>query len=158
MTDATTERPVRQAVPADPVSWAGMALDGAPASIPDARRFATDFVARLYGERDLPVSPAVTGTVQLVVSELVTNACKYAPGPSALHLELAGSDLEITVWDTSPALPLARAAEPGRVGQHGLEIVTALCEGLTMQRQPIGKRITARVPALPAAGSAPGRF
>lgn len=41
--------------------------------------------------------------------------------------------------------PLARAAEPGRIGQHGLEIILALCEGYDVQRQPVGKRITVRI-------------
>jgi hypothetical protein len=43
---------------------------------------------------------------------------------------------------------VARAADPGRVGQHGLEIVMAISQGFEAQREPVGKRITARI-ALP---------
>lgn len=75
----------------------------------------------------------------------MTNAQKHAPGPCLLNRELVGSCLEITVWDSSSALPTVSPAEPGRVGRHGLEIVTALSEDLAIQRTPIGKRITARV-------------
>ncbi|WP_444852263.1 ATP-binding protein [Streptomyces sp. NPDC000229] len=91
------------------------------------------------------VSPQAVGAAQLVVSELVTNACKYVPGPCAVDLEVDGPALQITVWDTDPALPVARAAEPGRIGQHGLEIVMALCEGFDVQREPVGKRIGVRL-------------
>jgi hypothetical protein len=49
------------------------------------------------------------------------------------------------VWDSDPVLPVARAADAGRVGQHGLEIVMAVAEGFGAQREPVGKRITARI-------------
>ncbi|MEU2160986.1 ATP-binding protein [Streptomyces chengbuensis] len=123
-------------------AWAGAVYDGGPGSIAEARRFSAQFLVDRHGFD--PASEAV-GAVQLIVSELVTNACKYAHGPCALDLERIPSGVEITVWDSSTALPLARAADPGRVGQHGLEIVLALCEGFTVQREPVGKRITVRV-------------
>ncbi|MFB7116291.1 ATP-binding protein [Streptomyces sp. NPDC056190] len=99
----------------------------------------------------LPVSGQIMGMVQLVVSELVTNARKYAPGPCTLTLEATGGAVDITVWG-EPTLPTARAADPGRVGQHGLEIVLAVSEGFTARREPVGKRITVTIP--PADGPA----
>ncbi|WP_455711480.1 hypothetical protein [Streptomyces coeruleorubidus] len=51
----------------------------------------------------------------------------------------------MTVWDSEPRLPIAQAADPGRAGQHGLEIVMAVCRSLEMHREPVGKRITAAV-------------
>jgi signal transduction histidine kinase len=59
---------------------------------------------------------------QLVVSELVTHARKYAPGPVLLDLRVTGAVVEVVVWDSNPVLPAAQAADPGRVGPHGLEI------------------------------------
>lgn len=56
--------------------------------------------------------------------------------------------MEVVAWDSEPVLPVARAADPGRVGQHGLEIVMAISQGFEVQREPVGKRITARI-ALP---------
>lgn len=44
----------------------------------------------------------------------------------------------------------ARAADPERIGQHGLEPVEALTKSLFTEHEPVGKRITARV-ALPDA-------
>jgi len=85
------------------------------------------------------------GMVQLVVSELVTNARKYAPGPCLLTLEVSDGAVEVTVWDSEPVLPIAKAADPGRVGQHGLEIVMAVCRSIEVRREPVGKRIKAVV-------------
>lgn len=33
----------------------------------------------------------------------------------------------MTAWDSEPRLPAAQAVDPGRVGQHGLESVLAVC-------------------------------
>ncbi|MFG2790246.1 ATP-binding protein [Streptomyces sp. NPDC048419] len=129
---------------APPSGWAGAAYDGTSDSIGEARRFATDYLRRLAGE-GLLVSTDGVGAVQLVVSELVTNAVKYSPGPCLLDLEPVGDALDITVWDSSLTLPTVAPPEPGRVGKHGLEIVAALSEELQARRTPIGKRITARV-------------
>ncbi|SEO06321.1 ATP-binding protein [Actinacidiphila rubida] len=130
---------------------AGAAYDGGTESIADARLLAREFLDQVR-ESGIRVPAATVSEAQLVVSELVTNACKYAPGPSALSLEVRGTVLEITLWDSEPVLPMARAAEPGRIGQHGLEIVFALCEGFDVQREPVGKRITVRL-ALHARGA-----
>ncbi|MBX4178394.1 ATP-binding protein [Streptomyces geysiriensis] len=83
------------------------------------------------------------GMVQLVVSELVTNARKYAPGPCLLDLEINEGAVQITVWDSDTTLPSVQAADPTRIGQHGLEIVMALSQTFCVHREPVGKRITA---------------
>lgn len=125
-----------------------VALEGGTACIAQGRDAAVEFLTRVQGEHGLPVSPRAMHLTQLVVSELVTNACKYAPGPALLELRVAGDAVEATVWDSDPVLPVARAADPGRVGQHGLEIVMAVAQGFEVRREPIGKRITVRI-ALP---------
>jgi two-component sensor histidine kinase len=84
---------------------------------------------------------------QPVVSELVTNARKYAPGPVLMDLRIVGDTVEV-VWDSDPVLPVARAADAGRVGQHGLEIVMAVAQGFEVQREPVGKRITVQLALL----------
>jgi anti-sigma regulatory factor (Ser/Thr protein kinase) len=124
---------------------ASVAYEGRPGSIGEARGFARDFLGRVQAVQGLPVSGRVMGMVQLVVSELVTNACKFAPGPCVLDLEVSHGAVEITVWDTDPTLPVARAADPGRVGQHGLEIVMAVCQGFEVRRESVGKRTKAVV-------------
>ncbi len=124
------------------------ALEGDSASIAEARRVAADFLIRVQTEYGLPVTERAMDLTQLVVSELVTNACKYAPGPALLCLRVTGAVVEIEVWDSDPVLPVARAADAGRVGQHGLEIVMAVVQGFSARREPVGKRITAHLPLL----------
>jgi hypothetical protein len=65
-----------------------------------------------------------------------------------MELRIVGDLVEVVVWDSDPVLPVARAADAGRVGQHGLEIVMAVAQSYEVHREPVGKRITAVV-ALP---------
>ncbi|MFC8100091.1 ATP-binding protein [Streptomyces sp. NPDC057363] len=125
-----------------------VALDGDGHVIAEARHRAMDFLTRVQAKHGLPVSARSMDLTQLVVSELVTNARKYAPGPVLMELRIIGAVVEVVVWDSDPVLPVARASDAGRVGQHGLEIVMAVAQGFEAQREPVGKRITARI-ALP---------
>ena len=115
------------------------------AEIAEARDLARSFLTDVQAVHGLPVSDRAMGMVQLVVSELVTNARKYAPGPCLLTLEISGGAVEVTVWDSEPVMPIAKAADPDRVGQHGLEIVMAVCRSIEVHREPVGKRIKAAV-------------
>ncbi|MGW5473517.1 ATP-binding protein [Streptomyces chartreusis] len=122
-----------------------MALEGDGTSIAQARHRATEFLLQAREGYGLPVSQQVLELTQLVVSELVTNARKYAPGPMLMELRITPHAVDIVVWDSDPAIPAARAADPGRIGQHGLEIVQAVTENLSVDPEPVGKRITARI-------------
>ncbi|MET9935382.1 MULTISPECIES: ATP-binding protein [unclassified Streptomyces] len=108
-----------------------------------ARIVIRDFLHSVQSVHGLPVSERVMDTAQLVVSELVTNARKYAPGPCLLTLTLDEGAVEVGVWDSSTAMPLILGPDPQRVGQHGLEIVIALCRSFEIHREPVGKRVKA---------------
>lgn len=123
----------------------GFALGGDDGCIADARQHAAAFLDQAGEEYGLPVTARARDLTQLVVSELVTNACKYAPGPVLVELGLTPGAVEVVVWDSDPEVPAARAADPGRIGGHGLEIVKAVSEGLSVDREAVGKRITARI-------------
>ena len=123
----------------------GYALTGDGGCIAQARHHAADFLTRLRNDHGLDVSPRALDLTQLVVSELVTNARKYAPGPVLMELCVSGTTVIVAVWDSDPTVPAARAADPDRVGQHGLEIVKAVTQDLAVQRQTVGKRITAHI-------------
>ncbi|MFJ8802844.1 ATP-binding protein [Streptomyces sp. NPDC102487] len=124
---------------------ASLALDGDGSRIAHARHLAADFLAKVRDAHGLPVLTATVEIVQLIVSELVTNARKYAPGPALLHLRATDGVLQIELSDSSPVLPAPKAANPERVGQHGLEIVTALAQHVSVQATAAGKRVTAIV-------------
>ncbi|MEU3298137.1 ATP-binding protein [Streptomyces longwoodensis] len=131
-----------------------MALQGDGTSIAQARHLAAQFLTRVQAEHGLPVSQRAVDVTQLVVSELVTNARKYAPGPVMMDLRIVGDLVEIVVWDSATELPVAKAADAGRVGQHGLEIVMAVAQGFEVQMEPVGKRITVRIALLDDPGGA----
>ncbi|MEU8139098.1 ATP-binding protein [Streptodolium elevatio] len=92
---------------------------------------------------DARVSEDDADLAQLVVSELVTNAHKYAPGPSRLILTRTSDAVHVSVEDSSRDLPRPHGSDPMRSGQHGLEIVVAVCRSLDIRREPVGKRVTA---------------
>nr|WP_181805643.1 ATP-binding protein [Streptomyces shenzhenensis] len=119
----------------------GIAWDGARTSVAEARCVVRAFLAR-HGLRpeDRPSQDA-----QLVVSELVTNALRHAPGPAELVLELqpGAERLLIAVRDCSPSPPALREDDPARVGGHGLRLVRRLCSQVRTVPAPPGKRVVA---------------
>ncbi|MFI5761785.1 ATP-binding protein [Streptomyces sp. NPDC051563] len=117
-----------------------MALDGSE-PIAGARRAARSFMTAVQAVHGVPVSDRAMSMVELVVSELVTNAYKYAPGPCLVDLEVHDGAVEISVWDTAAQLPAVSPADPSRVGQHGLEIAMAACRSFEVRREPVGKRV-----------------
>ncbi|MEU9271873.1 ATP-binding protein [Streptomyces sp. NPDC048251] len=124
---------------------AGYALNGDDGCIAEARHHAIAFLDQAHTDHHLLVPARARDLTQLVVSELVTNALKYAPGPVLMELRIHAGSVDIVVWDSDPTAPTARAADPGRIGQHGLEIVKAVTEDLFIEQEPVGKRITARI-------------
>ncbi|GAA2287092.1 ATP-binding protein [Streptomyces ruber] len=133
---------------------AGYALGADDGSIADARNHAAALLDRARDDHQLPMPGRTTDLGQLVVSELVTNARTYAPGPVLTELRVTVEAVEVVVWDSSPTLPAAKAADPSRIGQHGLELVKAVTEDLSTDREPVGKRITARITLSDASGTA----
>ncbi|MET7683398.1 ATP-binding protein [Streptomyces sp. NPDC005423] len=82
---------------------------------------------------------------QIVVSELVTNALRHAPGPGSLALEVTpdAALLRITVRDASPRPPELREPDARRVGGHGMQLVSRLCDQLHTIALATGKQIVA---------------
>lgn len=123
----------------------GHALRDENGCIAQARDHAAAFLDSAGTDHQVPVSDRTRDLTQLVVSELVTNSRKYAPGPILMELRLTTRAVEVVVWDSDPTVPEARTADPARIGQHGLEIVKAIAEGFFVEQEPVGKRITARI-------------
>jgi anti-sigma regulatory factor (Ser/Thr protein kinase) len=105
--------------------------------------------------------PSIADTVELVVSELVTNAVRASTGPDGRPKYHAKTDLQcvrlslsfdrahvlIEVWDQDPRMPAAKAAGPDDESGRGLMLVEALCERLecTMAPEGDGKVVWAEV-------------
>lgn len=127
-----------------------LALDSDGSRIAQARHMAAAFLTKVRDDHGIPVVTATVEIVQLIVSELVTNARKYAPGPALLHLRVTSAVVRVELWDSNPAVSAAQALDPERVGQHGLEIVRALAQTVIVEQTPLGKRITADIALIPA--------
>lgn len=125
--------------------WSAVAYDGRSPMIAAARAFTAAFLQRAR-TRGVAVDRSRGEDAQLVVSELVTNAVRHAPGPCSLSLDLRDGRLTIAVSDTSPEQLAPRPFEPQRIGQHGLEIVLALCTGVGSEPTGDGKIVRATLP------------
>ncbi|WP_313897039.1 ATP-binding protein [Streptomyces sp. GC420] len=121
------------------------AYAGSAGAIASARDFTGTFLDRARNLGPVAVTGRQADAARLVVSELVTNAVKYAPGPCWVELEMTEGALAISVCDTAALVPVARAPDAARIGQHGLEIVLAVCDGLDVEHRADGKRVRARI-------------
>ncbi|MGW3248807.1 ATP-binding protein [Streptomyces sp. NPDC001070] len=93
----------------------------------------------------------LTDTVELLVSELVTNALRHARGPVRLNLRVEGARLRCEVEDVSSAAPVRRAAETDAEGGRGIEILDLLSAAWGTDRTATGKTTWFELPAPAAA-------
>jgi len=121
-----------------PPSARTIPLSGLPGTASRARSAARAFLAQLGH-----VDESLTGTAELVVSELVTNAVRHAPGPCVLDLEHTGAELRVTVHDHGDSRPSPRPRHPERPAGHGLEIVRSVSARLSITSSQFGNAVTA---------------
>ncbi|MFF8384378.1 SpoIIE family protein phosphatase [Streptomyces kanasensis] len=79
-------------------------------------------------------------TVELLVSELVTNALRYGEGEIRLRL-LRDRTLVCEVWDAGLVQPRRRRARDTDEGGRGLQLVGLLSAGWGSRRTPRGKTV-----------------
>ncbi|WP_435846110.1 ATP-binding SpoIIE family protein phosphatase [Streptomyces huasconensis] len=114
--------------PSDVEDWDLEPEDTAPGR---ARRLARHTLAR-WGLQDL------TDSVELLVSEVVTNAVRYATRPVALRL-LRADVLRCEVGDDAPALPHLRPVRGTDEAGRGLHVVNRLARRWGVTRLSTGK-------------------
>ncbi|QGV78766.1 SpoIIE family protein phosphatase [Streptomyces ficellus] len=84
-------------------------------------------------------------TVELLVSELVTNALRYGEGEIRLRL-LLDRTLVCEVWDAGLVQPRRRRARDTDEGGRGLQLVGLLSAGWGSRRTPRGKTVWFELP------------
>jgi len=90
-----------------------------PESVTAARRFATGVLRHL--------SPEVTATVELLVSELATNCIRHTDSAFDLTIIQAGREIRVEATDYDDAgKPTMRSPKPADPSGRGLRIVDAL--------------------------------
>ncbi|MFF4983867.1 ATP-binding protein [Streptomyces sp. NPDC001046] len=83
----------------------------------------------------------------LVVSELVTNACRHTPGPGHLGMALHGGRLVLEVTDRSRTAPrLVPPGDRGPCGGFGLGLVAELVDDWSVISTGQGKTIRVTLP------------
>jgi anti-sigma regulatory factor (Ser/Thr protein kinase) len=95
------------------------------------------------------VPPALSDVAVLLVSELVTNSCRYAVGPIGLRLSLRHPDvLLVEVSDPVPDAPVTRAVGPEDEGGRGLQLVAGSARRWGTRRGKTGKTVWFELPLL----------
>jgi anti-sigma regulatory factor (Ser/Thr protein kinase) len=112
-----------------------------PAAVPYVRRHTRQTLAAWRLDH-------VADTVELVVSELITNSVTatlgmQAAAPVALYLALECGRLFALAWDCCPDLPVVRAHADDAESGRGLELVQALSSDWGASAQPGGKVVYA---------------
>ncbi|PJE99627.1 ATP-binding protein [Streptomyces carminius] len=121
-------------------------FDGHSGTIAQARDAADAFLTTL-SEDTPPGRERSRDDVLLVVSELVTNAVRHAPGPLTLCLAPAPDGVQITVRDGSPDPPRPRPSDlNGGTGGFGWSIVRRLAHRVEVLPRPDGKEIHVFLP------------
>ncbi|WP_308294237.1 SpoIIE family protein phosphatase [Streptomyces sp. ST2-7A] len=110
---------------------AALRMPPAPESVRDARRLVRESLRRWELEDLLD-------SAELLVSEVVTNAVRYAERPVTLRLLRSGS-LRCEVGDDVPLLPRPRRAGPDEEGGRGLFLVEELARTWGATRLGTGK-------------------
>lgn len=101
----------------------GWSIDRASRVLPTSPADARGFVDRQLREHGLG---QLGDDVQLVASELVTNALVHAGTVAGLELELLENSIVVRVWDGSKVRPFVVAAPDLDTGGRGMRIVDAL--------------------------------
>ncbi|MFB7259268.1 ATP-binding protein [Streptomyces nojiriensis] len=114
-------------------------LQGAPYPPRRARHAVQELLARAWG---CSTEPERVETALLVVSELVTNACRHTPGPLEMRVSWDTPFLTIEVDDLSQMVPtVTPAASCGAHGGYGLHLIDELAVHRSTEISPQGKTV-----------------
>ena len=111
-----------------------------------ARRYVRDV---LDSQR---VDEKVTGIVELLTSEVVTNAVLHAHGAGERAITITSDTVRVEVDDPSGLLPVRQCAGRDALGGRGLSIVAALARTWGVEPLRQGKRVWFEVDRPPARG------
>ncbi|MGQ7750796.1 ATP-binding protein [Streptomyces sp. WC2508] len=109
-----------------------------PESVRPARRFVREVIAR----QEPAVPEDVLDTLELLASELVTNAVRYGkePGDSLkVVIDVSPGRCRVEVHDSRRKRPRVRPASSDRARGRGLLLVQALAEQWGVAERPLGK-------------------
>lgn len=115
-----------------------MELTPVPGSVALARRWAIRHAPDVGGAG---VDPPLLDTLELLVSELVTNAVVHAGTPCTISLLRFGDRLRVEVADGSGDLPVHSDPPALAEGGRGVGLVAMLSDGCGSHHSPEGGKI-----------------
>ena len=105
-----------------------------PTSVGAARRFVRDVLM----SRQVP--DRVVDTVELLTSEVVTNAIVHGESGPHLAVTVDGSVVRVAVQDRSPAMPVRHLTQLDAVSGRGVVIVEAMASAWGVERERNGSK------------------
>ncbi|AWE53900.1 ATP-binding protein [Streptomyces nigra] len=125
----------------------GARFDGGFGDVTRARLGAEEYLNTL-ARASPPATPEYRDDILLVVSELVSNAIQYAPGPMELTMRKAFDGVHVTLGDTSTTRPAPRPFHPGtgKGGGIGWYLIHTLCDQVSVVVREDGKDVHAFLP------------
>jgi len=109
-------------------------LNPHPTSVGAARRFVRDVLTSRQ------VSDGVVETVELLTSEVVTNAIVHGRSGPQLAVEVDGDVVRVAVGDLSPELPVRRPGYIDDVSGRGVIIIEELASAWGVERDGNGSK------------------
>ncbi len=92
------------------------------------------------------VAQPVVETVELLTSEVVTNAILHTGSAPELVVRVVEARVRVEVHDTSSAVPVVLEPDPYEQGGRGMRIVDGLARAWGVEHVPTGKRVWFEVP------------
>lgn len=109
------------------------------ASAREARKFARDMATAW------DLDPQLVDDLELVTSELVTNAFEHAEGPVRIVLTEEPGEIRVAVTDCTTEAPVMQSATAGMESGRGLMIINSLCGAWGTESTDEGKTVWATV-------------
>ena len=85
--------------------------------------------------------PTLVEDVELVVSELVTNAMRHGRGQITMHLEVAADRVVVGVQDQGADQPSPREPDAADLNGRGLALVAILAAEWGVRPEPAGGKV-----------------
>ncbi|WP_181799434.1 ATP-binding protein [Kitasatospora acidiphila] len=98
-------------------------------------------VIRTVRDWDVPLTEDALRDVELLSSELITNAVSYTDAPCVVCVSWNGGRLRVEVVDSSHELPAPGEGDLDATNGRGLFLVAALATDWGAEPDPAGKRV-----------------